>query len=88
MPLASSRDFSVNVSAIVNLNEQSLQNVQNKIQTVLKSSTQNIVLNADGKEVVRVVNTLTDKFKNLYQQVQDPASVSRMKYRRLHQRLP
>ena len=71
MPLASSRDFSVNVSAIVNLNEQSLQNVQNKIQTVLKSSTQNIVLNADGKEVVRVVNTLTDKFKNLYQQVQE-----------------
>lgn len=71
MALASSRDFSVDVKAIVSLNEQSLQNVQNKIQTVLKSSTQSIVLNADGKEVVRVVNTLTDKFKNLYQQVQE-----------------
>lgn len=71
MALASSRDFSIDVKAIVNLNEQSLQNVQNKIQTVLKSSSQKIVLNADGKEVIRVVNTLTDKFKNLYQQVQE-----------------
>ena len=71
MAIARSNDFSVNVSAIVNLNEQSLRNVQDKVQTVLKSSTQKIVLNADGEEVIRVVNTLTDKFKNLYQQVQE-----------------
>lgn len=70
MAIAKSSDFKVDVQAIVNVNEQSLQQVSQKIQTTLKSSTQKIKIDADGKEVIEVVNTLTDKFKNLYKQVQ------------------
>ena len=71
MAIAKTDDFSVEVKAVVNLNEQSLQQVSQKVQTVLKSSTQKMRLEADGTQVITLVNTLTDKFGNLYKQVQE-----------------
>lgn len=69
MSLANSNDFSVDIQAIVNVNEQNLRQVQDKIQTSLKSSRQ-IEVEFKGQKAIQTVNTLSDGLGKLYRQIQ------------------
>lgn len=69
MSIARANDFSVNMQAIVNVNEQNLRQVQDKIQTTLKSSRQ-IEVEFKGQKAIQTVNTLSDGLGKLYRQIQ------------------